>query len=105
MMATPDGRGEPVFARTVTASFDVNLADELADFGESVKDLIGSFPGLVEWRFVANVETGQAVSFSTFDDEAAFLESKAEIDSILSALGRYLLDSPVEILGNVVVAV
>ena len=94
-----------MFARTVTASFDVNLADELADFGESVKDLIGSFPGLVEWRFVANVETGQAVSFSTFNDEAAFLESKAEIDSILSALGRYLLDSPVEILGNVVVAV
>jgi len=31
-----------VFARTVTASFDVNRANELADFGESVKDQIGS---------------------------------------------------------------
>ena len=94
-----------MFARTVTASFDVDLADELADFGESVKDQIGSFPGLLEWRFVANLETGQAVSFSTFDDEAAFLESKAEIDSILSALGRFLVDSPIEMLGEVLVAV
>lgn len=94
-----------MFARTVTASFDVDLTDELADFGESVKDQIGSFPGLLEWRFVANVETGQAVSFSTFVDEAAFLESKAEIDSILSALGRFLVDRPVEMLGEVLVAV
>ena len=94
-----------MFARPVTASFDVGLANELADFGESVKDQIGSFPGLQEWRFVANVETGRAVSFSTFDDEAAFLESKAEIDSILSELGRFLVDRPVEMLGEVLVAV
>lgn len=94
-----------MFARTVTASFDVNLADELVDFGESVKEQIGSFPGLQEWRFVANVETGQAVSFSTFADEDAFLESKAEIDSILAALGQFLTDRPVEMLGEVLVAV
>ena len=50
-----------MFVRTVTASFDVSLADELADFGESVKDQIASFPGLREWRFVADVETGRAV--------------------------------------------
>lgn len=91
-----------MYARTVTASFDVSLVSDLVDFGESVKEQIASFPGLREWRFVANVDTGQAVSFSTFDDEAAFLESKAEIDSILSALGRFLVNAPVEILGEVV---
>lgn len=94
-----------MFARTVTASFDVDMADELTEFGESVKAQIASFAGLREWRFVANVETGQAVSFSTFDDQATFLESKAEIDSILSAMGRFLVDRPVEILGEVLVAV
>lgn len=94
-----------MFARTVTASFDVDMADELTEFGESVKAQIASLPGLREWQFVANVETGQAVSFSTFDDQATFLESKAEIDSILSAMGRFLVDRPVEILGEVVVAV
>ena len=94
-----------MFARTVTASFDVELMTELADFGESVKDQIKSFPGLRDWRFIANAHTGQAVSFSTFDDEAAFLESKEEIDSILSALGKFLVAKPVEILGEVVVAV
>jgi len=105
MMAVPTKEESPVFARTVTASFDVDLAEELAEFGASVKDQIGSFPGLLEWRLIANVETGQAVSFSTFDDEAAFLESKAEIDSILSALGRFLVDRPVAMLGEVVAAV
>jgi len=70
-----------------------------------VKDQIGSFPGSQEWRFVANVETGQAVSFSLFDGEAAFLESKAEIDSILSALGQFLVDRAVEMLGEVLAAV
>lgn len=94
-----------MYARTVTASFDVNLVAELVDFGESVKDQIASFPGLREWRFIANVETGRAVSFSTFDDEAAFLESQAEIASILSALGRFLVDAPVEVLGEVVFSV
>lgn len=98
------GKEPHVYARTVTASFDVNLVAELIGFGESVKEQVASFPGLQEWRFVANVETGRAVSFSTFDDEAAFLESKAEIDSILSALGRFLVDTPVEILGEVVFA-
>ena len=93
-----------MFARTVTASFDVNLAKEMADFGQSVKDQIASFPGLREWQFIANVETGRAVSFSTFDDEAAFLESKSEIDSILSALGRFLISRPDEILGEIVVS-
>jgi hypothetical protein len=45
------------------------------------------------------------VSFSTFDDEDAFLASKTEIDEILAELGRFLVDRPVEILGNVVVSV
>lgn len=94
-----------MFARTVTASFDVSLADELAHFGELVKDQIASFPGLREWRFVADVETGRAVSFSTFDDEAAFLQSREDIDAILADLGRFLVDRPVEILGNVMVSV
>ena len=94
-----------MFARTVTASFDVDRAKELANFGESVKDQIASFPGLREWRFIADVDTGRAVSFSTFDDRDAFLASKEEIDSILSELGQYLVDRPVEILGEVVVAV
>ena len=40
-----------------------------------------------------------------FDDEAAFLESKAEIDSILSALGQFLVDRAVEMLGEVLAAV
>ena len=83
----------------------MNLADELTEFGESVREQIGSFPGLLEWRFVANVETGRAVSSSTFDDEAALLESKAEIDSVMSALGRFLIDRPVEMLGEVLAAI
>lgn len=94
-----------MFARTVTASFDADRAKELAEFGESVKDQIASFPGLLEWRFIADVETGRAVSFSTFDDRDAFLASKEEIDSILSALGQFLTGRPVEILGEVVVSV
>ena len=94
-----------MFARTVTASFDIDRASELADFGDSVKDQIASFPGLQEWRFIADMETGTAVSFSTFVDRAAFLASKDEIDSILSALGEFLVGRPVEILGEVVVAV
>ena len=94
-----------MYARTVTASFDTSLADEMRDFGETVKAQVASFPGLREWRFVANVETGRAVSYSTFDDEAAFLRSRAEIDSILSALGRFLIAPPEEILGEVVVSV
>jgi hypothetical protein len=97
--------GGRVFARTVTASFDVDLVDELAEFGESVKDRIASFPGLLEWRFVADVGSGRAVSFSTFSDEAAFVASRSEIDSILSELGRFLVETPTEILGNVVVSV
>ena len=72
---------------------------------ESVKDQIAAFPGLQEWRFIADMATGRAVSFSTFDDRDAFLASKEEIDSILSALGQFLVDQPVEILGEVVVAV
>lgn len=51
------------------------------------------------------METGRAVSFSTFDDEAAFIASRQEIDSILSELGQFLTDQPIEILGNVVAAV
>ncbi|MBT8203731.1 MAG: hypothetical protein HKN74_09975 [Acidimicrobiia bacterium] len=94
-----------MFARTVTASFDIDRAEEMADFGESVKDQIAAFPGLQEWRFIADMATGRAVSFSTFDDRDAFLASKEEIDSILSALGQFLVDQPVEILGEVVVAV
>ncbi len=94
-----------MFARTVTASFDVALAAELAAFGESVKEQIAAFPGLREWHFVADPETGRAVSFSTFDDEDAFLASKTEIDEILAELRRFLVDRPVEILGNVVVSV
>lgn len=105
MVAVPKVEESEVFARTVTASFDVNRVEELAEFGESVKDRIASFSGLREWRFVADVSTGRAVSFSTFDDETAFLESKDEIDSILSALGQFLVDRPVEILGEVVVEV
>ncbi len=94
-----------MYARTVTASFNIDRARELAEFGESVKDQIASFPGLLEWRFIADVGTGRAVSFSTFDDRDAFLASKEEIDSILSELGQFLVDRPVEILGEVVVAV
>lgn len=94
-----------MFARTVTASFDVSRAAELAAFGASVRDQIASFPGLHEWRFIADVETGRAVSFSTFDDEAAFIASRQEIDSILSELGQFLTDQPIEILGDVVAAV
>lgn len=93
-----------MFARTVTASFEVDLAEELAEFGASVKEQIATFPGLLEWRFVADVATGRAVSFSTFEDEAAFLESKADIDQILAGLGHFLVDRPVEILGPVVVS-
>lgn len=105
MVAVPKAEESEMFARTVTASFDVNRVKELAEFGESVKDRIASFSGLREWRFVADVSTGRAVSFSTFDNEGAFLESKDEIDSILSALGQFLVDRPVEILGEVVVEV
>lgn len=105
MVSVPKAEESEVFARSVTASFDVNRVEELAEFGESVKDRIASFSGLREWRFVADVSTGRAVSFSTFDDETAFLESKDEIDSILSALSQFLVDRPVEILGEVVVEV
>jgi hypothetical protein len=88
MIAVPKAEEPELFARTVTASFDVNRVKELAEFGESVKDRIASFSGLREWRFIADVPTGRAVSFSTFDDETAFLESKDEIDSIiLSGIG------------------
>jgi len=106
IVAVPSRRSLNCSARTVTASFDVNRVKEMVEFGESVKDRIASFSGLREWRFIADVSTGRAVSFSTFDDETAFLESKDEIDSIiLSELGQFLVDRPVEILGEVVVEV
>jgi hypothetical protein len=46
MIAVPKAEEPELFARTVTASFDVNRVKELAEFGESVKDRIASFSGL-----------------------------------------------------------
>lgn len=92
-----------MFARTVTASFDVTKTDELRAFGASIRDQVASFPGLLEWRFVADVRSGSAVSFSVFESEDVFLASKTEIDALLAALGRFLTDRPTEILGEVLI--
>ena len=94
-----------MFARTVTIDLDTELLDEAAAFGESVKDQIASFPGLLTWLLVVNRDTGQATSFSVFDSEEAFRAVNDQVNGILSDFGRFFVSPPNEILGDVLIQV
>jgi hypothetical protein len=91
-----------MYARSVTLHIDTDKWDELHDFGEEISRRISGFPGLISWVLVANPETGDATSFSLFEDEKAFLAVNDRINEIVADFRRFFTDTPSELLGPVV---
>ena len=94
-----------MYARTVTVDLDPEMWDEAVAFGNSIKDRIAAFPGLITWVLVANRDTGQGTSFSVFASEDAFREVNDDVNEILADFGRFFVAPPNELLGDVLVAV
>ncbi len=92
-----------MYARTVTVDLNPEMWDEAVEFGNSVKDRIAGFPGLISWALIANRETGKGTSFTLFEDEEAFRSVNDQINQILSEFGRFFVAPPNEILGDVLV--
>lgn len=93
-----------MFARSVTLHLDPELWPAIREFAAQVRDRLGGFPGLVSWALVADSETGNATSFSVFDDEAAFMAVNGQINEIVSEFSRFFTAPPKELLGEVLAA-
>ena len=79
-----------MYARAVTLDLNIEMWDELGEFGASIKDRISGFPGLISWVLVANRETGKGTSFSLFEDEQAFLAVNDKINAIFDGVRNYI---------------
>ena len=91
-----------MYARSVTLGLDPQRWDEVLEFSETIKERIAGFPGLVSWMLVGDPASGRAVSFSLFEDQAAFAAVNDAINAIVADFRRFFVASPDEVLGDVV---
>jgi hypothetical protein len=91
-----------MYARSVTLGLDPRRWDEVLEFSEAIKERIGGFPGLLSWMLVGDPTSGRAVSFSLFEDRAAFSAVNDDINAIVADFRRFFVASPGEVLGEVV---
>lgn len=91
-----------MYARSVTLGLDPDRWDEVLAFSETIKHRISGFPGLTSWMLVGDPSSGRAVSFSLFEDRAAFAAVDDDINAIVADFRRFFVASPDEVLGDVV---
>ena len=93
-----------MFARTVTLDLDVDKWDEVVEFGGEIRRRLSAFDGLLDWYLIADPNSGQAVSFSLFDDRGAFEAVNDEINAIVVEFSSFFVSAPEERLGEVLIA-
>lgn len=91
-----------MYARSVTLGLDPERWDEVLEFAETIKQRIAGFPGLLTWMLVGDPSSGRAVSFSLFENRAAFVSVNEDINVIVADFRRFFVTPPDEVLGEIV---